>query len=199
MVTHKPWVGDDYYTPGLKGQKIAIVGHSHWYDEYGDCDEKTCKVVSKVISGAYRIRFFTSIKNYFGYEEHADFWPRVLFFNYLPECIGSGEARYSSGLPKLITRAQDRFLGLMRKHKPQKVIVFSNAAKKGWQTFPPTSEESASPGGECARLGEQYPWEFTWGTYEVEGHTIRAFGLRHPQGANAKMMRDAVQEILART
>jgi hypothetical protein len=78
MVEHRPWVGKHYSTIGIEGQRLAIVGHSHWGDD--DSDGATEEVVSRVISGEWSISFFTSIRNYFGYDDHDEFWHRVLFF-----------------------------------------------------------------------------------------------------------------------
>ena len=98
MVEHGPWVGGEYQLEGLNGQRIAIVGYSHWYEEGGKDDaDVTTDVVAKVVRGedSYeKIRFFVEIRDYFGYGCHQDFWPRVLFFNYLSECIGTGPDRY---------------------------------------------------------------------------------------------------------
>jgi hypothetical protein len=196
MIAHIPWRGDAY-AAGIEGQKLAIVGHSHWLGPDGEDDEDvTRSCLAKIISGEWRIAFFTKIKNYFGIEEHSDFWHRVLFFNYLPDCIGFGEQRYGCGTPEQIVRAQARFLALLREHRPEKVLIFSNSEGKGWRTCPPTCEEMN--GTDCARLGEDFPPAFTWGTYDAGGYTVSAFGLRHPQTANSAVMKRAVRGILAR-
>jgi hypothetical protein len=119
------------------------------------------------------------------------------FFNYLPDGIGAEEARYKCGTTEQIERASRRLLQLLEKYTPHKILVFTNAPEKGWQTFPRTLEETETPPKRCLQLGPQFPENFTWGTYQVGARTVKAFGLRHPQGANRSIMEAAVREILA--
>jgi hypothetical protein len=190
-IEHKPWVGSLYKTVGINGKRIAIVGHSHWGD---DC---TIKVVSHVITGEYKIWFFSSIRNYFGFSDNADFWNRVMFFNYLPHSVGTEEQRYNSGTKEQIERAKTRLLRILAEEpSPQKVFVFTDNERmgKGWSTFPETREEEG--GNSPMQLGAEFG-KFSWGTYHIGDHIVMAFGLRHPQGASGKQMRHVVQHILA--
>jgi hypothetical protein len=83
-------------------------------------------------------------------------------------------------------------MSILRTERPQKVLLFT---KKGWQACPPTREES---GSEAAppQLGIGFPG-FSRGTYDVGGHIVMAFGLRHPQGASGELMSRAAQYILS--
>ncbi len=73
---HVEWCPEGYRGSGLAGQRIAIAGHSHWSDD-PDHDAFTDECLRKVISGEWRIAFFTSIARYFGYEDRAAFWSSV--------------------------------------------------------------------------------------------------------------------------
>ena len=193
MIEHEPWIGS-LYREGIDGQRLAIVGHSHWGDV--DSDQATVMCLSKIVSGEWRIRFFTLIRNYFGFNDHSAFWHRVIFFNYLPTYVGAEDNRYGRGNEDQIARAQQRFLGLLANYLPDKVFVFSNdeRAGKGWPTRPRTYEEET--GGYVHPLGEEFP-RFSWGTYRMNGNIVVAFGLKHPERANGAMMRNAVKQILA--
>lgn len=189
MIEHKPWIGSNY-EEGIDGERIAIVGHSH----YGDADDEllTCTILQGVIEDNEALGFFTSIRTYFGYLSHAEFWNRVMFFNYLPRCVGTASERFAVGSAEQIEVAKSRFVRLLKDEHPAKVFVFTNSDGKGWQTFPKTDQEKAG--------GQTLPLKgfsgFRWGTYTVEGHVAMAFGLRHPQGADGNLMRRAVEHIL---
>lgn len=191
MIEHLPWVGRDYAS-GISGQRIAIVGHSHHREEADpDTPDMTLAVMRGVVEQGWRLGFFTQIEGYF--PPMSDFWQRVMFFNYLPACIGTSDRRYDRGSPEQIALARTRLHRLMAEHKPHKLMVFTNAHGKGWPTFPPVRE--VSDGSKAPSLGPAFPG-FTWGTYETDGHRVMAFGLRHPQGARGDTMRAAVQCIL---
>jgi len=134
IIEHKPWQGLHFHTAGIDGQRIGIVGHSH-YDKKGGCidtDAFTENCMGKVMSGKWHFQFFTSIRNYFGFDDHEDFWDRVLFFNYIPSKVASA---YDYGTPEQIAHAEKRFTRLIRQHKPHKVLFFTNK-NKIWQTLP---------------------------------------------------------------
>ncbi len=185
VIEHVPWRGPECEF-GIDGQRFAIVGYSHWLgDNEVDSDDATVDVVSKVISGEYNIAFFNHVRNYFKFVNHQEFWNHVMFFNFLPSCVGKADERFKSGMGGQIERAKTRFLRIIRKHQPHKVRVFT---RKGWWMLPATREELP--------LGTEFPG-LSWGTYDADGHIVRAFGLRHPQGANGELMRRAVEHIRA--
>lgn len=121
-----------------------------------------------------------------------DFWNRVVFFNFLPDCVGDENEKFKDGTPDQIKLGKLRVLRITRELKPHKMIVFTY---KGWEAFPSTDEETTGLGG-TTPLGESYPPKFRWGTYCFDGQTTTAFGLRHPQGANGELMRRAVSTIM---
>jgi hypothetical protein len=192
MIEHKPWPGANYKS-GIDGQRIAIVGYSHHRDpSYPDCADFTIDVVRRVISGKQKgDSLFATVAGYFGYEDRAAFWNSVMFFNFLPHCVGTTNQRYNHGTSAQIECGKERFLRILRKEKLDKVLVFT---AKGWSDCPETQQEKA--GKDCLALGPNFP-SFSWGTYSADDHTVAAFGLRHPQYADGKLMRAAVQRILA--
>jgi hypothetical protein len=109
-----------------------------------------------------------------------------MFFNYLPECL-TKKQQYGDGTKQQLQRAGERFQKIIERERPHKVFVFT---KKGWPYLP------LGPNRE--RLGPDFPHYFTWSLCRTEGWSAMVFGLRHPQGAPGKMMREAVLEILQR-
>lgn len=161
---HRAWVGSDYKKLGIDGQCLAIVGYSHWTDDVTfEGTEASIRCIRCVMSGEWKINFFTQIRNYFGYETHDSFWQRVMFFNYLPECVGGGDERFNHGTQEQINRAKDRFLRLIQKELPDKVLVFTS---RRW-AFPFDAET-------LQKLGSRFG-DFSWLRYSFDGHLIPIF------------------------
>jgi hypothetical protein len=186
MIEHRHWKRTS--KKGIEGQHIAIVGYSHYRDLQAgkDSNEFTHTVMNTYLSGDRRMgaMFFPPIQRYFGYENHrVEFWSRVDFFNFVPECFASTD-KFASAARDLKTRSQDRFKKILSVEKPNKVFVFS---RKGWNQCPDTVEATqplnANP-------------KDTWGFYEAGGHKILACGFRHPLFAKIEDMQLAVQEFL---
>jgi len=192
MIQHIPWHGP-HYQEGIEGQRICIVGYSHPWGRGGkDSPNATKQIVSGVINGTEKIRFFSQVRRYFGFEDNAAFWNRVIFFNYIPECVGGPDDRYKRGTAEQVKHAKARFLSLIQRDRPHKVLVFT---KQGWSTFPATREEEATGKNPPVLSLKRFP-DSSRGTYDAGGHIVMAFGLRHPQYANSLLMRRAVRQIL---
>lgn len=187
---HDYWRGPQYCT-GIHGVRFAIVGYSHyWQTDDRDTEDFTQYVIEKqVIGKECSIAFFNSIASYF--DRDLDFWNDVIFFNFIPNGIGPSAKKFARGTPDQVKAGRERALRIFAAHKPSKVLVFSS---KGWREFPPTIEENSGRGTKS--LGDNFPPKFRRGTYAFDGHSVQAFGLRHPQGAKAETMRRAVRSIL---
>jgi hypothetical protein len=193
MIEHKVWRGPKW-KQGITGQRIAIVGYSHHRDpEHADNNDFTIRVVCKFLNGELaRNALFTTVPSYFGYSDHAEFWKSVWFFNFISECIGTGDKKYATAIPNQIERAQRRFLRILQKEEIQKVFVFTT---KGWSNCPYTDEEKEDKN--CAPLGPD-PKDGTWGKYTFGKREVLAFGFRHPQFADKKRMKSAVGRALSK-
>jgi hypothetical protein len=191
MIEHTHWRGPTYCM-GVGGQKLAIVGYSH-YLQRGATDDNNCttQTVKDVLDGGYSLAFFNLIAGYFGMD--LEFWNHVVFFNFLPTCIGFEDDKFREGTAEQTELGKVRALKVMNAEKPDKVLVFT---QKGWHAFPKTDEETAKLGG-TTPLGDSFPPEFRWGTYRLSGYSVTACGLRHPQGADGQTMRQAVRTIMA--
>ncbi len=80
-IEHLPWLPNT--TDGFDGQKIAIVGYSHYSDE-PDHASLTEDVVRAVISGEQKHQFFRAVQGYFGFPDDASFWNRVILSTSCP-------------------------------------------------------------------------------------------------------------------
>jgi hypothetical protein len=191
-IVHDPWLPTNTGGIGRRQQYIAIVGYSHYVKSRDvDCKSLTNDLVRDVISGKRRLAFFTKVQSYFGFDNPKDFWPRVLFFNFLPGCIGKSKDKYGNGSDNQHSLAKDRVLRILAREKPDKVFVFTT---KGWQNFPKTTENVGEQ--PCYPLFPDSP-EPSWGTYEVGSHRVLVCGFRHPQYANGPEMARQVQAFLA--
>ena len=180
---HIPWFGDRHQE-GIRDRRIAIAGYSHWEAEDED---STLRTVSKVMSGCWEISFFDRIRDYFGFADHAEFWPLVTFFNFVPSTIGPQENRYGWATAEQLAIGRTRVLEILETQRPDELFVFT---RKGWHAFPPTIEN------ELGTAGERQP--HGWQTYRLkDGTPVRATGLRHPQFARKLDMIAAVSAILA--
>lgn len=117
----------------------------------------------------------------------------MLFFNFIPECIGTSDHKYATATKAQTLRAKERFERILRKEKPTKVFVFTT---KGWRECPPTVQEKE--GKHRPPLARGFK-DVTWGKYVYGGHTVLAFGLRHPQFAKKAHMKAAIKKALTRS
>lgn len=192
-IVHNPWIGRKYQS-GIEGQRIAIIGYSHWKGEQDieeDNENVTKNVLKKVVKGEYSdIHFYRKIQSYFDYDS-TNFWNKVLFFNFLPNYVGGAPDRGADGTTAQIEVGRSRFLEIMKKYKPHSVFVFS---RKSWESMPPTLEETLGKKGEHIPGGHS---NFERHHYFVGGQSIQAFALRHTQGALDAVMYPAVSAAMA--
>lgn len=185
MIEHAPWIGNDY-KDGIAGQKVAIVGYSHHHisNDYDAMTEDVVRKVRERLEGYEKIRFFADIASYFGFRGKSDFWDKVVFFNFVPDMIGNSSKRFDKASEDQHRRGAQRSLRIMADLKPDKVFIFS---KKACDQFPP-SEDNVD-GRPNPKLGVQFE-RFGIGRY---GNSTAIF-LRHPQGANGSVLREAVAQ-----
>ena len=192
LFEHHAWIGPEYKA-GIDDQRIAIVGHSHYRKatEPDDVDF-TLNVIREAMEND-SVNFQNQISGYFG-ASNGNFWNRVIFFNFIPECIGSVDCgrdmKYDGGTPSQIEHGRSRTMRILDMYKPHKVFVFAAAT---WRKFPATREEAANKANhtlipDCSH---------SWGTYEFDEHITVAVRLRHPQGATKEEMKLAVKAALA--
>lgn len=182
-VVHNPWVGARY-KDGVAGRSILIVGNSHWLaKDEPDSDAVTLQVLKRVVDRRYDIAFFNHVRNYFGYENHADFWPMVAFMNFAPWAVGEGERRYSALTGKMALTGKARLVDKVRELAPDLVFVFSR--KIQWALPEMEYDQHALP-LPAAKIATMPGIPRT-----------RVVLMRHPQGAPKRLMTEAVSAALA--
>jgi hypothetical protein len=186
MVDHDPWVGPDYGKAGtaLGGHRVAVVGYTHWGKGAEDRATVTIECISKLISGDLKMPSLARIRNCFGYNNNKGFWEQVMFFNYLPNSV-EAEEWLGKGTEEQIMVAKPRFLHLIKKHRPSKVLIFTPKARTS--DFP-------RPGSKLQSL-QPFP-TLQWGTYSVGHHSASAFFLRRPRPSDVEWLRPVVRYIL---
>jgi hypothetical protein len=185
IVEHRCWC-PHAYSEGLEGQRVAICGYSH-YSREGDDPDLTNIVMRRVVSGESRYPFFTSIAWAFGWPDVSAFWERVLFFNFVPTSVGDADDKHAIASEVQHEAGRKRLRRLMDEHEPHKLFVFST---KAWNAFP----DADTP----KRVGEN-ELLIGWRDYITStGQRVSAVGIRHPQGAAAKLLREAVAFGLSR-
>lgn len=180
---HKPWVGPDYRT-GINGKTIMIVGNSHWLGD-GDIDHEDASVdtIRKVVNGDYKdIAFFNQIRDYFGFNSHDSFWPRIIFMNYAPWSIGNGDGRFNHLTMEMAKAGKERFKREVSYHRPDLVFIFS---KKIQWALPELTYESAALPLPDAQVGVL-----------PEVPATKIYLLRHTQGACKTVMTETVKAVL---
>lgn len=145
-INFKPWVGKDYLTKGYKGQRILVLGESHYCSselaEGGrcnpvcikdnmqkDCFLQTIDVVKEFIDNyrgcPYQQTFLCFERAVVGKElslpERKDFWNSVMFYNYIQ--YAQSMAR-KEPMPEHWEVSKKAFAELLSDYKPDKIIVW---------------------------------------------------------------------------
>ncbi len=88
-----PWIGKDYFSDGLHGKKIFILGESHYADTLTS-NQFTINIIEKQINNQQTIKFFNKIERLLSDHEQTyqmnqtdreHFWNNVVFYNYIQE------------------------------------------------------------------------------------------------------------------
>lgn len=191
MIEHTEWLASEYQQ-GIDGQRIAIIGYSHHdpdlENEKTNVTNTTLRAVVEQSGIAKELVFFTHIQNYFGYEATNEFWNRVLFFNFVPDLVGTD--RWASATPAQIKRGRQRFARILDEHVPNKALVFSI---KGWNQLCVEQKKEYGPSPLQLSDDETKP---VYGTYIGGGGATQVYQLRHPLYAAKREMTDRVREIL---
>ena len=191
IIEHEPSVGT-MSKHGFNGQTIAIVAHSHHYGEIEHEGANFTKRAIEEVKLDKRHKALVAIQKYFGASDDPEFWEKVIFFNFLPSCVGQSDEKYGKGTVAQIERGQERFKRILFEYAVDKVLVFT---AKGWSDCPQTIEEMATDSVPIP-LSAEFP-HFSYGTYSRDGHIVTAYGLRHPQFATSEEMERAVRYIMS--
>jgi hypothetical protein len=188
MIEHQPWKGSKYGQGIIGSKRIALVGHSHYLNP-PDYDGFTRYVVQGVMDGK-RLPFFTRIATWFGTQPNLLF-DQVIFFNYLPECVGAKIDKNKNGTREQYARGETRLLRILTACDVHKAIVFG----LGLAELLPLPRQLSE--GKTYRRLNTPPKHYYWHTYSVSKCIVPMFVLPHPQSPvpNLEMV-EVIHEIL---
>lgn len=155
-VFFKPWIGENYYSSGIFGKKILVLGESHDCDGCNACgnlkniNAECRELTSQTIRDFLRfkkgeidhqawMKAFTNFGNIVNHrhlnaEETNTFWNSVLYYNYVQSSTGQTKKTQPY---KAYVRNSAAFFQVIDTHKPDLIIVLG---KKLWDLLPSNGE-----------------------------------------------------------
>ena len=124
----EPWVGPLYWSEGVDGVRLLILGEAHYGTKEVETRDFTQRMVREWGQGE-RMKFFTMIQQlvqrrdagYVTDEERRAFWDHVAFYNYIQEFTGE-EARIRPTGAMWAT-AEACYLETLEELKPHVVVA----------------------------------------------------------------------------
>lgn len=187
MMQHEPWVGP-HYERGIDGARVLVAGYSHWSDET-DSEGFTRRQVRLWAAGDEPRPFGPRLRAFFGFDDPAEFWNSVAFFNTLPRLVGGPEQRFECGDEQQRREVPQRVRDVIASVRPNRIFVFS---RKAWRIWPDYTGSLRDGTLRIAEVGE-----FDAGSYTYPGGEAVAFGFAHPQFSAVVPTRVAVGAAMA--
>lgn len=135
----KPWVGDRYTNSSLIGQRLLVLGESHYGDDSWGAEEFTQEVV-RTWAIQKRHAFFTKVaklvldlpdERWVDDDLRETFWHSVAFYNYVQEYVGPW-ARHRP-TDEMWEAAAVPFLDVLAELRPTAVLVLGSEL---WRRLP---------------------------------------------------------------
>ena len=201
MVVHRPWRGERQENHGIAGKRVLIVGYSHYVKARADLarDDITHEVISNVINPHHpegQKGFWVAIRNWFKFEQHEDFWPRVGFINYDPGPIGTQDDAFRKATDVELVGAADRLLSVMADQNADVAFVFTVKGGTSLKQQLAKYEPSLSKLILAKQDGLRAEYTFEEVRLAIDGRRYRIILSRHPQGAHRKTMTAMVDTVL---
>jgi len=186
---HNPAVGINFGNSNLG--KLLIVGESH-YSEDADLIRQpkfTHNPIEMIIQGEERIPYFTKVAGLFPnpdgeFYSPAKFYPRVAFYNYLPDSFAKARERFKTDLYRA-SLAVEFFYKVLNEIKPTHVLVTGGTL---WRYLPSDPEPKPATNlrlllnsefDECEKHAWLYPtggddYALVAGIYHPSSHSFKA-------------------------
>lgn len=187
-VFFQPFIGKDYYSGGIFGKRIMVLGESHYCEEgCADCSNisvhRECMSFTNGVLGDYLneglsrqrwmntfLKFERSLVGHeTEWEERRRIWQSVMFYNYLQVAMGGPR---KAGTNEQYTHASRVFYGVIDKYLPQYIIVWGSRL---WNYLP---GDSRWKNGEPIIIDG---YKVETGSYALgNGGRARAMTVNHP-------------------
>lgn len=187
-VFFQPFIGKDYYSGGIFGKRIMVLGESHYCEEgCADCGNisvhRECMSFTNGVLGDYLneglprqrwmntfLKFERSLVGHeTEWEERRRIWQSVMFYNYLQVAMGGPR---KAGTNEQYTHASRVFYGVIDKYLPQYIIVWGSRL---WNYLP---GDSRWKNGEPIIIDG---YKVETGSYTLgNGYRARAMTVNHP-------------------
>jgi hypothetical protein len=163
----EPWIGPCYDTDGIDGNRLLLLGESHYGDSEDERPEFTQDVVRKLVHDG-RHRFFTILAKLLlgmGKEDRIDqddrewVWDRIAFHNYVQGM--AGQDADGSVPDQLWERSEKAFYEVVRTCEPDGMVVVGKGLSRhlpDLDTSPLTAEDDVLEIPHVSRGFSYDPW-----------------------------------------
>lgn len=191
-VFFKPWIGENYFSTGILGKKILLLGESHIcgegchdcgdLNEHLNCNEFTNNVIKyffnyKIGEGEfdYWMNTYTKFGNVLynkslSPEDTVTFWNSIAFYNYVQ--YSTNQARVSP-LYKEFKKSETAFFEVLQSIKPDLVFVWG---ERLWEQLPTNGEYGEEILIENVKGGRLY-------YYTIDEKKIPIYMINHPSSS----------------
>ena len=175
----KPWVGSEYYSGGVYGKKVLVLGESH-YGDTPDTIEETIGTIKEFVydywGAPYQQTFLCFERALAGREinqnEREQLWNSIMFYNFFQKSTTGPRTA-----PDMVAQkeSEEAFRELLEQYQPDAIIVWGVRLYEllpGWDG----TETLIQIENESTRV-----WK-----YNIIGKTIPAMSVHHPSAPTGK-------------
>jgi len=201
-----PWIGKDYESGGIFGQRVMFLGLSSYLPEetYKKKTEEELKAHLKTDTHDFGVRrskrnsFWTNIQQLglgkpvgeTSEKEREEFWHSVALYNYVPYVVADGPRKDPSD--KHLELAEYEFKKVMEKHNPDRLVVMS------WDVHHQLKKQFEEYKEVVKKLEEVDGQKFQIRSLNIGDHRCLTVRIRHPSGGLSwKRARKAFEQLLA--
>lgn len=196
----KPWIGSNYSSGGINGNKILIVGEAAYkrggYPEGYDRSNHTVSLAGGAIgldeNGGYwdKKKFYTRIARIFdidpcSYEQRKALWSSVAYCNFIVEILTEPRGKL---LPEHWELGKQAFLEVLRLTRPDIAICFS---QRMWRHIPKLND--------CV-IKNRYRAYARSAVFALDDtHSVRLLSFKHPtsQGFDWRYVQEIIRMNVA--
>lgn len=201
-----PWIGRDYESGGMFGQRVMFLGLSSYLPEetYKRKTEQELKAHLQAdtckfgVKRSKRNSFWTNVQQLglgkpvgeTSDQEREEFWHSVALYNYVPFVVADGPRKDPSS--KHLQWAADEFSRVIKRHKPDRIVVMSWKVHNQLKDFPEYDD-----GAVVKKLEEVDGQKFQIRSLNIGNHRCLTMRIRHPSGGLSwKRTRKAFEQLL---